>query len=93
MFVTAHGVGWLLDINYLADATPNTPPSLKAPPQLWMEARITERQITRLWIHFMVDAMPRLGIAPEVYAANAARLGMTCTRRLVGKHARNCRGS
>jgi hypothetical protein len=71
VYVTASGAGWLLDIKYAPEVQIVNPPGSELPPQLWMEARIADESITRLWIHFTVEALVRQQIQLDDYRAQA----------------------
>jgi hypothetical protein len=73
VFVTATGAGWLLSIGPTADGAP----AAAIPAQLWMQATIRDERITRLWIHFTVEALPRLAVTPEVYRSVAFARGIS----------------
>jgi hypothetical protein len=73
VFVTATGAGWLLSIGPTADAAP----AAAIPAQLWMQTTIQDERITRLWIHFTVDALPRMAVTPEVYRSLADARGIS----------------
>ena len=71
VYLTQDGAGWLLDIKNLSETALVNPPGIESPPQLWMQARIDQGRITRLWIHFTVEALERLHIRADVYRASA----------------------
>jgi hypothetical protein len=73
VYLTHDGAGWLLQIKNVSEAAIVDPPPVESPPQLWMQARVDERHVTRLWIHFTVEALGRLNIRPDVYRASAER--------------------
>lgn len=76
VFVTTTGAGWLLTIGPTADSALVNPPGPPLPAQLWMETTIRDDRITRVWIHFTVEALPRMAVRPEVYRSVAASRGL-----------------
>ena len=70
VYLTPDGAGWLLDIKNLSETALLTPPGIESPPQLWMQARIGDGRITRLWVHFTVEALARLHMPPDRYRAS-----------------------
>jgi hypothetical protein len=73
VYLTQDGAGWLLEIKNLSETAIVHPPGIESPPQLWMQARIGENRITRLWIHLTAEALARLRIRADVYRASAER--------------------
>jgi len=76
VYSTDTGAAWLLEIEYLADAAIANPSGTGLPPQLWMQARIEGNQITRVWIHFTVEALSRMHVTPDVYRTAAEVQGV-----------------
>jgi len=76
VFVTPTGAGWLLRIGPTTDNPSVNPPGPAIPAQLWMETLIREDRITRVWLHFTVEALPRLAVSPETYRTVAASRGL-----------------
>jgi DNA-binding NarL/FixJ family response regulator len=74
VYMTDSGAGWLVE--YQCDSPIVNMPGVELPPQLWMEARIADNTITRLWIHFTVEALARLHVQPDVYRAAAELQGI-----------------
>jgi hypothetical protein len=72
VFVTDHGAGWLITINYVEALENPAPPTAG----LWMEAQSQGDQITKLWIHFPVEAIARTMDTAEIYQAAALSRGM-----------------
>jgi hypothetical protein len=73
VYLTEDGAGWLLELKNLSETAIANPPGIESPAQLWMQARIGERHITRLWIHFTVEALARLHSPADLYRARAVR--------------------
>jgi hypothetical protein len=71
VYLTPDGAGWLLGIKNLSETAMLTPPGIESPPQLWMQARIGSGRITRLWVHFTVEALARLNTPTDRYRASA----------------------
>jgi hypothetical protein len=74
IFLTTGGAGWLLSITRTEDEAAVDPPGPAMPPVLWMAAAIHDQQITRVWIHFTVEALGRM-VTPQMYRAAAASRG------------------
>jgi hypothetical protein len=78
VYLTDGGAGWLVEIAYLdspgsvnpRNAGPASPSS-----RLWMQARIENGRISRVWMHFTVEGLSVLHQAPEVYSRDASARG------------------
>ncbi len=76
VLVTDTGAGWMLDVKRLTDTVSVDQSGAQNPATLWMQARIEDNKITRLWIHFTVEALVGLHTTPEAYSARAGRMGI-----------------
>jgi hypothetical protein len=74
VYLSEGGAGWLLEIKDLSDAAKFAPPGIDRSAQLWMQVSLGDDRITRVWVHFTVDALDRLHIAPDAYRATSERL-------------------
>jgi hypothetical protein len=71
VYLTRDGAGWLLEVKNLSQTAIVNEPGIESPPQLWMQGRIGDGRITRLWVHFTVEALARLHTPPDRYRASA----------------------
>jgi hypothetical protein len=71
VYMTPAGFGWLLVIQKAANMSADDNTRV-LPPGLWLQGTIENDRITRVWIHFTVEALQATGRPVEAYRASMA---------------------
>jgi len=74
VYVTPRGFGWLSTIERTSSRQQGDPQSFTA--ALWLEGAVQNDRITRLWLHFTIEALASTRQQPEAYRAAAAARGL-----------------